>query len=83
MAVDLAEPVITTCGSGVSAAILALAVEEAGGNVVASMTGPGRGGAATIAPSRPGPARGESLRRRRHSALRISQESIANGREPA
>ncbi len=31
--VDLARPVITTCGSGVSAAILALAVEEAGGDV--------------------------------------------------
>jgi thiosulfate/3-mercaptopyruvate sulfurtransferase len=31
--VDLAAPVITTCGSGVSAAILALAVEEAGGKV--------------------------------------------------
>ena len=31
--VDLARPVITTCGSGVSAAILALAVEEAGGSV--------------------------------------------------
>jgi thiosulfate/3-mercaptopyruvate sulfurtransferase len=31
--VDLARPVITTCGSGVSAAILALAVEEAGGEV--------------------------------------------------
>ena len=31
--VDLAKPVITTCGSGVSAAILALAVEEAGGTV--------------------------------------------------
>ena len=31
--VDLAKPVITTCGSGVSAAILALAVEEAGGKV--------------------------------------------------
>ena len=29
--VDLAKPIITTCGSGVSAAILALAVEEAGG----------------------------------------------------
>jgi thiosulfate/3-mercaptopyruvate sulfurtransferase len=29
--VDLSRPVITTCGSGVSAAILALAVEEAGG----------------------------------------------------
>ena len=31
--VDLTKPVITTCGSGVSAAILALAVEEAGGAV--------------------------------------------------
>jgi thiosulfate/3-mercaptopyruvate sulfurtransferase len=31
--VDLARPIITTCGSGVSAAILALAVEEAGGTV--------------------------------------------------
>ena len=31
--VDLAKPVITTCGSGVTAAILALAVEEAGGKV--------------------------------------------------
>ena len=29
--VDLKKPVITSCGSGVSAAILALAVEEAGG----------------------------------------------------
>ena len=31
--VDLKKPVITTCGSGVSAATLALAVEEAGGRV--------------------------------------------------
>jgi thiosulfate/3-mercaptopyruvate sulfurtransferase len=31
--IDLARPIITTCGSGVSAAILALAVEEAGGKV--------------------------------------------------
>ena len=31
--VDLAKPIITTCGSGVSAAMLALAVEEAGGRV--------------------------------------------------
>ncbi|HEX9167550.1 MAG TPA: 3-mercaptopyruvate sulfurtransferase [Roseiarcus sp.] len=31
--VDLTKPIITTCGSGVSAAILALAVEEAGGRV--------------------------------------------------
>ncbi len=31
--VDLSRPVITTCGSGVTAAMLALAVEEAGGTV--------------------------------------------------
>jgi thiosulfate/3-mercaptopyruvate sulfurtransferase len=31
--VDLQKPVITSCGSGVTAAILALAVEEAGGKV--------------------------------------------------
>jgi thiosulfate/3-mercaptopyruvate sulfurtransferase len=31
--IDLTKPIITTCGSGVSAAILALAVEEAGGKV--------------------------------------------------
>jgi thiosulfate/3-mercaptopyruvate sulfurtransferase len=32
-AIDLKKPIITTCGSGVTAAILALAVEEAGGTV--------------------------------------------------
>jgi thiosulfate/3-mercaptopyruvate sulfurtransferase len=31
--IDLTKPIITTCGSGVTAAILALAVEEAGGTV--------------------------------------------------
>ena len=31
--IDLKKPIITTCGSGVTAAILALAVEEAGGEV--------------------------------------------------
>ena len=31
--VDLDKPLITSCGSGVSAAILALAAEEAGGKV--------------------------------------------------
>ena len=31
--IDLGKPIITTCGSGVTAAILALAVEEAGGAV--------------------------------------------------
>ncbi|MGB3581031.1 MAG: sulfurtransferase, partial [Roseiarcus sp.] len=30
---DLRKPIITSCGSGVTAAILALAVEEAGGKV--------------------------------------------------
>ena len=31
--IDLGKPIVTTCGSGVTAAILALAVEEAGGEV--------------------------------------------------
>jgi thiosulfate/3-mercaptopyruvate sulfurtransferase len=31
--VDLKKPIITSCGSGVTAAILALAAEEAGGKV--------------------------------------------------
>jgi thiosulfate/3-mercaptopyruvate sulfurtransferase len=31
--IDLKKPIMTTCGSGVTAAILALAVEEAGGKV--------------------------------------------------
>jgi thiosulfate/3-mercaptopyruvate sulfurtransferase len=31
--IDLARPVMTTCGSGVSAAIIALAIEEAGGEI--------------------------------------------------
>ena len=31
--VDLARPVMTSCGSGVSAAIVALALEEAGGDL--------------------------------------------------
>jgi thiosulfate/3-mercaptopyruvate sulfurtransferase len=31
--IDLAKPIITSCGSGVTAAILALAVEEAGGKI--------------------------------------------------
>ena len=31
--IDLKTPIITTCGSGVTAAIVALAVEEAGGEV--------------------------------------------------
>jgi len=31
--IDLEKPIVTTCGSGVTAAILALAVEEAGGEV--------------------------------------------------
>ena len=31
--VNLAKPIVTTCGSGVTAAVLALAVEEVGGEV--------------------------------------------------
>jgi thiosulfate/3-mercaptopyruvate sulfurtransferase len=31
--IDLAKPIITSCGSGVTAAIMALAVEEAGGRI--------------------------------------------------
>ena len=31
--IDLRKPVVTTCGSGVSAAIIALAIEEAGGEI--------------------------------------------------
>jgi thiosulfate/3-mercaptopyruvate sulfurtransferase len=31
--IDLTKPVLTTCGSGVSAAIIALAIEEAGGTI--------------------------------------------------
>ena len=31
--VDLSKPALTTCGSGVSAAIIALAIEEAGGSI--------------------------------------------------
>jgi thiosulfate/3-mercaptopyruvate sulfurtransferase len=38
--VDLARPVVTTCGSGVTAAILALAVEEAGGMVAGIVPSP-------------------------------------------
>jgi thiosulfate/3-mercaptopyruvate sulfurtransferase len=31
--IDLTKPVLTTCGSGVSAAIVTLAIEEAGGEI--------------------------------------------------
>ena len=52
--VDLEKPVITTCGSGVSAAILALAVEEAAGGSPGSTTAHGPNGArARIARWRP------------------------------
>ena len=43
--IDLERPIITTCGSGVTAAILALAVEEAGGRSRASTTARGPSGA--------------------------------------
>ena len=37
--VDLAKPIVTTCGSGVTAAVLALGVEEAGGQVAGLYAG--------------------------------------------
>ena len=57
--VDLAKPVITTCGSGVTAAILALAVEEAGGKVVGLYDGSwAEWGAREDCPVATGPAGG-------------------------
>jgi thiosulfate/3-mercaptopyruvate sulfurtransferase len=57
--VDLREPVITTCGSGVSAAILALAVEEAGGKVAGLYDGSwAEWGGRDDCPVATGPARG-------------------------
>ena len=43
--VDVARPVITTCGSGVSAAVLSLALERLGNRSTRSTTAPGPSGA--------------------------------------
>jgi thiosulfate/3-mercaptopyruvate sulfurtransferase len=59
--VDLKKPVITTCGSGVSAAILALAVEEAGGTVTGLYDGSwAEWGGRSDCPVATGPARGSA-----------------------
>lgn len=56
--VDLAKPVVTTCGSGVTAAVLALGVEEAGGEVAGLYDGSwSEWGARADCPVATGPAR--------------------------
>jgi thiosulfate/3-mercaptopyruvate sulfurtransferase len=59
--VDLNKPIITTCGSGVTAAILALAVEEAGGKVEGLYDGSwAEWGARDDCAAATGPARGQA-----------------------
>lgn len=55
--IDLAKPVVTTCGSGVTAAVLSLAVEEAGGTVAGLYDGSwSEWGARSDCPVATGPA---------------------------
>ena len=56
--VDLSRPVLTTCGSGVSAAILALAIEQTGGEIAGLYDGSwAEWGAREDCPVETGPAR--------------------------